>query len=148
MTIEQRKKLLLTFKLSTTDFYDLKDQNGDVIIIKRTGIDKLVHQSSMRFNIESIQTVPYGTGVCTTILASGTIDNVTARTTASANPDNCSYPNYAEVAEKRVRHRLLLQLLHLYEHGIFSEAESDKFIESRNRYLGAVNDVKTKLNLT
>ena len=145
MTIEQRKKLLIDFKLEQSDFYVLKDQFGDKIIIRRPGIDKIQRHLRMNFIIESIQTVPYGDKVCTTILGKGTIDGDSTRTTASANPDNCSFSNFAEVAEKRCRHRLLLQLARLYEHDIFSESESDKWTESKNQYTNAVDNVEKML---
>lgn len=148
MTLDERKKLLLDYKLSADDFYVITDQFGDKILVSRPGIDKIQRMIKMSFTVESIQTVPYGDKCCTTILArGGTPDGDVARTTASANPDNCSYPNYAEVAEKRCRHRLLLQLARLYDFNIFSEIESEKWTESRNKFGGAVGHVEKMLKI-
>lgn len=148
MTLEQRKKLLLDFKLDKDDFYVVNDEFGDKILIRRTGIDKIQHEIKMSFIIESIQTVPYGDKVCTTILGKGvTPDGDVARSTASANPDNCDHPHYAEVAEKRCRHRLILQLARLYKHDIFSEIESAKWTTSRNKYGSAVDGLEKVLKV-
>lgn len=125
MKIEAKKKLLLSNKLVAEDFYETADGH---LVIRRTGIDKLELVNEMRVQITSITTVPYGSKVCTTILAKGSLKDMNPiETVSSANPDNCRFPNYAEVALKRVRHRLLLMLLDLYKHGIFSDEESDTF---------------------
>ena len=148
MTIDQKKKMLtLDHKLDPAeDFYVAPpDEFGSKIIIRRSGIDKLEHEAKMNFTIESMQVVPYGDKVSVTILGRGVIDNVVARTVAMANPDNCAYPHYAEVAENRCRHRLLLKLLRLYEHHIFSQIEDSKWIETRNLYIGAVEEVQKML---
>lgn len=149
MTKEQKKKMLtLDWKLDpATDFYVDEDEWGPKIIIRRTGIDKLEAQTRMNFTIESLQVVPYGDRVSVTIAGRGVIDNDVARTVVMVNPDNCTYPNYAEVAENRCRHRLLLKLTRLYEHHIFSQIESPKWMETRNEYIGAVTEAVAMLNL-
>ena len=148
MTLEQRKALLLDYKLDKNDFYVVTDEFGDKIILRRTGIDKIQWSIKMKFAITSIQTVPYGAKVCVTIVSTGRLeDGDYALTTACANPDNCDFPNYAEVAEKRCRHRLILQLARLYEHNIFSEVESQKWVENRNKYTAAVSEVQKMLQI-
>jgi hypothetical protein len=148
MTLDQRKKLLLDFKLSSDDFYVRTDEFGDKILLRRTGIDKVQEIVKMSFTVESIQTVPYGDKICTTILGKGMLkDGDVARTTASANPDNCDHPHFAEVAEKRCRHRLLLQLARLYQHDIYSEIESNKWTDSRNKFGSAVDNVEKMLKV-
>lgn len=140
--------LMLDYKLDpANDFYVSEDEWGTKIILRRPGIDKIEAQIGMNFTIENIQVVPYGDKVSVTILGRGVADDVVARTVVMTNPDNCTYPNYAEVAEKRCRHRLLLKLAHLYEHHIFSEIESDKFMETRNQYVGAINEAVQMLKL-
>jgi hypothetical protein len=146
MTLAQRKQLLLDEKLELSDFYVVKENFGEKIIIRRTGIDKLEHRYRMAFTIEAIQTVPYGNKCCTTVYASGRIDTDTAKTVASANPDNCQYPHYAETAEKRARHKLLLKLLRLHEHDIFSQEESDAWSEDKNKHEDAVAKTEKALN--
>lgn len=129
MKIEAKKVLLTqTHKLDASDFYSTVENNGDnKLIIKRSGIDKLEKQNILKWRLENISTVPYSNKVCTTIVLSGNIGMNSATTVASANPDNCKFQNYAEVALKRSRHRLLLILLDLYQHNIFSDEESDTF---------------------
>jgi hypothetical protein len=146
MTLIQRKKLLIDYKLDSSDFYVINDEFCEKIILRRTGIDKLERQIQMSFTIIFIQTVPYGTKVCTTIVGEGiTKSGERAVTTASSNPDNCKFDNFAEIAEKRCRHRLILKICKLYEHDIFSEAESEGFTESRHHYDKAVEGVKKML---
>jgi hypothetical protein len=148
MTTEQRKKLLLEYKLDQNDFYVSNDQFGDKIIVRRTGIDKIERAVGMNFEVKSIATVPYGDKACVTILGSGsTRDGDYAITTAHVNPDNCKYFNFSEIAEKRCRHRLLLKIARLYEFDIFSEIESKEWTESKNTYANAVADVKKKLKV-
>lgn len=148
MTLEQRKALLLDYKLVADDFYTRKEDFSDKIIIRRTGIDKLQRAVRMSFTIESIQTVPYGSKVCTTIVGRGGLpDGDYTRTVASANPDNCDFPHYAEVAEKRCRHRLLLQLCRLYDHDIYSDIESQKWTETSNKFAGAVANIEKALKV-
>lgn len=148
MTKDQKKKLLtVDYRLDpVNDFYFSDDAWGTKILIRRTGIDKLEIQANMSYTIESLQVVPYGAKVSVTILGKGIVDGVVQRTVVMTNPDNCKYDNYAEVADKRCRHRLLLQLLRLYEHHIFSDIESDKWMETRNQYLGAANEAVKMLN--
>lgn len=150
MTKDQKKKMLiLDYKLDPeNDFYVSEDEWGSKIILKRTGIDKIQAQTKMSFTIENLQVVPYGDKVSVTIIGRAVgPDDMVARTVVMTNPDNCVYPNYAEVAEKRCRHRLLLQLNRLYEQNIFSEIESDKWLETRNQYVGAVNEAVKMLKL-
>jgi hypothetical protein len=162
MDLSNKKKLLtVDYKLDPlVDFYvPAADAFGTKIIVKRSGIDKIQHQLRMSFDILTILQTPYEgeiggkQKVCVTVYGKGVIkeagrDFYVAKTTASANPDNCVYPNYAEVAEKRCRHRLILQLAHLYEHDIFSEIESDRFMETRNQFAGAVAEVERMLDPT
>jgi hypothetical protein len=162
MDLHNKKKLLtLDFGLDpAVDFYvPPADAFGTKIILKRSGIDKIQHQIKMSFDILTILQTPYEGDiggkqkVCVTVYGKGVVkedgrDFYVAKTTASANPDNCIYPNFAEVAEKRCRHRLILQLARLYEHDIFSELESDKFMETRNQFAGAVAEVEKMLNPT
>jgi hypothetical protein len=147
MTIDQRKKLLLDYKLTSNDYYVSSDDFGDKIILRRTGIDKIANIMNMRFEITSIATVPYGDKACVTIVGKGATKDDYAITTAHANPDNCRYPNFAEVAEKRCRHRLLLKIARLYEHDIYSDIESDSWNESKNKFGDAVANVQKKLKV-
>lgn len=146
MTLAQRKQLLLDEKLELSDFYVVKENFGEKLIIRRTGIDKLEYRVRMAFHIEAIQTVPYGNKCCTTIYASGRFGDDVIKTVASANPDNCQYPQYAETAEKRARHKILLKYLRLHEHDIFSEVESDAWSEDKNKFQGAVAKTEKVIN--
>jgi hypothetical protein len=148
MNINQRKKLLLDFKLDSNDFFVSTDQFGDKIIVKRSGIDKIERQVGMSFDILTMLQTPYKDRVCVTIYGVGrTKDHDIAKTTVTVNPDNCKFYNYAEVAEKRCRHRLLLKIAHLYEHNIYSDAESDEFFETRNQFQSAVSEVEKLLKV-
>jgi hypothetical protein len=148
MTLAQRKQLLIDEKLELSDFYVVKENFGEKLIIRRTGIDKLEHRVRMAFHIEAIQTVPYGNKCCTTIYASGRVGDDVIKTVASANPDNCQYSNYAETAEKRARHKIILKYLRLHEYDIFSEAESSAWSEDKNKHENAVAKTEQSLNKT
>lgn len=150
MTKDEKKKMLtLDYKLDPVeDFYVREDDEwGAKIIVRRTGIDKIERQIGMDFAIESLQVVPYGDKVCVTILGRAVADSMVTRSLVMTNPDNCTYPNYAEIAEKRCRHRCLLKLARLYEHNIFSQLESDKWMETRNEWNGAVSEVVKMINI-
>lgn len=150
MKLQAKKQMLIRdYGLDPDDFYVVNEKFGEKTIIRRTGIDKLELQLGMTFNIESLICTPYGNKVNVIVYGSGrTKDGDYVKALASANPDNCSYANYAETAEKRCRHKLILKLARLYQHDIFSQDEDESWSESRNNYQAAVNNVEKKINPT
>lgn len=143
MNFESKKKLLLKYKLTPSDFYAIDDK----AIIKRTGMDKLEKQirekSPFEISMISITTTPYGQAVQTTVMGKVRLkDGAMAQAIAEANPDNCDFPFYASIAYKRLKHKLILMLLDLYELEVFSEEESNLFKEVRKN----INDVTSEVN--
>lgn len=127
-----KKELLLRHKLSLSDFYSIDDK----VIIRRTGMDKLEKSTHMSVTVASLLQTPYKDKVHVTIYGTGRLaDGATAQTVAEANPDNCepSHSHYASIAYKRLRHRLLLMLLNLYEEDIYSEEESSDLREAAKK---------------
>jgi len=117
--------------------YDSSDPNSkanDVYkhkhytIITRQGIQKIERAAGIACNLDIVA----GASDPTSIVMKGvgiTKDGATYTTFASASAETSQNKYYAEMAEKRVRSRLILTLAGLYELGVFGEDESDTFTE-------------------
>ena len=110
-----------------------EDRDNDVYVhkhytlISRSGIDKIEKACNIKIEFSYIQS---GIDFCV-VKASGSYTSSqgihSMETLASANPTTCKNGYYAEIAEKRVRSRLILKLVGLYELGIYG---SDEMTES------------------
>ena len=140
-----RKELLVHHSLSPSDFYAIEDK----VIIRRTGMDKLEKKYNLSITVESIQITPYGDKINATILGSGRLPSgAQARTIASASPDNCQWSFYPDMAYKRLKHKLLLMTLDLYELDVFSQEESDQFNpkDAKAEYKSIVDSVQKSVD--
>lgn len=127
------RSLVKEYGLENSDYYFIVDDGFEKCIIKRSGIDKIQIAMGMIFKIVNYQTVPYGSKMAITLVAKGFVpgdEGLPTETIVCVNPDNCKYPNYAEVAQKRAKSRILLELAELYQHNVFSEEESEKFVNT------------------
>jgi hypothetical protein len=157
MTLYEEKKNILLSLFGHIlnvkgDFFRYKsDYDGtDRLIITRTGIDKIEREIAVRVEVTEVLVVPYGNRICATVKVvapdlpfrkRGKLKGLSAYAIGYASPDNTDPQNtyYPNLAEKRARHILLLKIAGLYQHGIHSEVESDKFASSSpntnaNRY--------------
>ena len=116
--------LLKKQQLLESDFFKMEGKT----IIKRTGMDKLEKKYKVFVRVESLNVTPYGNAVHVTMLGSGKVkDGDEVRAIGEANPDNCKWSYYSSMAYKRLRHKIILMSLELYEHDVYSEDESEDF---------------------
>ena len=130
-------KLIKEFGVDATQIYKLASGFDFKVIIKRQGMDRIeaiLSEKGWSFDVEFLHAHPYDNSegmrksyVFVKAIASN--GRVRIATTAGANPDNCLFPNYLEVAEKRARHRAILRASRLSELSVFSEEESAMFHE-------------------
>lgn len=145
-------ELVKKYGLGQEDYYFLMDNMGvEKMIIKRTGIDKVHSQVGMIWQPVNVWVTPYGNKISVVLLGKGFLAGdagIPTFTLVSVNPDNCQFPNYAEVAEKRCRHRLLLMLTGFYENNVFSEDESADFkqLNVKEEMKEVVEGIGEKLN--
>ena len=130
-------KLIKEFGVDATQIYKLASGFDFKVIIKRQGMDRIeaiLSEKGWRFDVEFLHAHPYDNSdgmkkSYVFIKAIASDGMVRISTTAGANPDNCLFPNYLEVAEKRARHRAILRASRLSELSVFSEEESAMFHE-------------------
>lgn len=95
-------------------------------IITRGGIQKIERGSGIKTTIDVVQAISTPSNV--TMKGVGTLpDGTSYQTFASASEATSTNKYYAEMAEKRVRSRLILTLAGLYEQGVFGQDEADEF---------------------
>ena len=130
MNIEKVKGALLRKGLISDDFFTIKGKQPK-IIVRRTGIDKIEKHLNIHFTLLSVIPCSYGDKMAATVSGTAIVGGgiIPAYSSATANPDNMpkDFHNYAEIAEKRCRHRLILKLADLYELDVYSEEESEDF---------------------
>ena len=118
---EFQKHLEEKYGIVPDDFYD----DGETVVLFRSGMDKIAGCSGIIFNMIDVVAVPYGKemGVVVRMVAREPGDGLWYPATASATPDNYRvlYGDYAEMAEIRCRHRLLLHITDLYQRNVRSE---------------------------
>lgn len=117
-------------------YYDKEDpesRNNDIYvhkhytIITRQGIQKIERRANIHVDIHPISSGPdwcvlLGTG---TRQIGDKFESVS--TMSSANTATCKNGYFAEIAEKRLRSRLVLTLCGLYELGVYGKDEMDDF---------------------
>lgn len=141
-------ELVAKYKLTEDDYYYMVEKGMEKAIIRRSGIDKIQVAVGMIWQPVNVWVTPYGSKMAVVILGKGFLagdGGLPEYTLVSVNPDNCRYPNIAEVAEKRCRHRLLLKVTDLYQHNVFSEEESDDFKMTLNQSQ-IVDEVVSEIN--
>lgn len=115
--------------------YDSSDPNSkanDVYkhkhytIITRQGIQKIERASGIQCTIDIVTPVSDPNNIIMKGFGVNK-DGATYTTFGSASAETSQNKYYAEMAEKRVRSRLVLTLAGLYELGVFGEDEADSF---------------------
>lgn len=120
--------------LDKEDFFVKADGDETQIVIRRTGLDKLEanYPSSVRVIREHM--CPYKSGVMVMMVGEGFLYSDPAhiiQKVASSSPDNTKSTFYPDVAHKRLRHKILLSLLNLYQENIYSEVEDKDFTDEK-----------------
>jgi len=95
-------------------------------IITRSGIDKIMAKNNIQIKYEPIRMEE---AFCI-IKGYGRFGDKIVETFGSASKATSNSAYYAEMAEKRVKSRLVLMLAGLYEHGVFGQDEADSFNEA------------------
>lgn len=163
MDIDKRKALLLAFgvELSETFVFKAEDSRRELLIVRRTGIDKLEAAMKCRFNYKSVTESSYKEGCnVTVVMIADTMYGVpdgpdkTPKVTqaiGSANPDTIrNFGNskasgfVADTAAKRAKHKCILRLADLSQHDIYSEDESDDFVIKKFDVADAVKEAQKK----
>ena len=94
-------------------------------IITRAGIDKIQAANNIQIDYELIN-LSQDHSHCL-IKATGKMGDKVIQTFGEASPKNNKNAYVVSMAEKRAMSRCVLKLAGFYQHGIFSEDESDDF---------------------
>jgi hypothetical protein len=153
--------LIADYGLSQNDFYEIKRQGRHLTILRKTGVDKIMESSDLhitglkiistvaKFILDGnpVDNVPHFTAVVKgeRLGEDGSLEKYFA--SASAYPGNSEYDRYPEIAEKRARHRIVLEAEGLYKLDIRSVDEDPSFKkinkDSAVRKSVADNDTKS-----
>ena len=124
-TRERLKKLYVDFGLTREDIFTHDKFN--YVMMTRTGVEKIQHQMGIVIKYEPIRCEEHW---CV-VLAKATLGDFELETYGTANKQNCKISYYAEMAQKRAKSRLVLEISGFYSIGVYSEVEADEF-SSRN----------------
>lgn len=154
MDMSKKKSLLFAFGVEASEMFVFRaeDSKRDLLIIRRTGIDKLESELKCRFNYKSVTESSFGAGCNVTVVMTAdtlhlSVDGLPRVTQAvgSANPltirgfgEHKTSGFVADIAAKRAKHKCILRLADLSQHDIYSEDESDDFIIVKNNVKDAV----------
>lgn len=130
MDIEKRRSKLMQMGVSPSEMYIFKTPDPDrkLLIVKRTGIEKLERLFNIRYRYISVTESSYADGSNVTVVLQGETDSHPAiQAMGSANPHTTSNAFISDVANKRARHKIVLKIADLYQYDVHSEDESDDF---------------------
>ena len=125
-TRERLKKLYVDFGLTREDIYT-HDKFG-YVMMTRTGVEKIQHQMGIVITYDIIRCEEHW---CV-VLAKATLGDMKLETLGTANKQNCKISYYAEMAQKRSKARLVLEMSGFYSVGVYSEIEADEFKSSHS----------------
>lgn len=132
MTQNNRERLISLYKdngLTSDDIFKQKMGGKELVIITRSGIEKIAAKNNIYIEYDVIVGTPtYWALKANAYNANG----VMATTFGSAGPDTSHNKYYAEMAEKRAMSRAVLKAMRLYELGVFGEDEADDFKRGNN----------------
>jgi hypothetical protein len=128
-------KIIRDYGIESHQIYKIIDGWDFKVILRKQAVDRIesiLMLKGWRFDISCVQAPPYSDKAYPIVQAIAINEEGTnwmkISTLAGANPDNCMFPNYVEVAEKRARHRVILRAARLSELNVYSEEESHDFI--------------------
>ncbi len=120
--IDQLRRLFTKYGLVEEDVFKQSRGGKQIVIITRTGIDKIQASANIAIRYE-IAWIDLNTSTVG-IKAIGSMDGRVIETFGSATPKNCTNLHHLEMAEKRARARAVLMLAGFYEEGVFGEGEN------------------------
>lgn len=120
--IGQLRRLFEKYGLVQEDVFKQERGGKPIVIITRTGIDKIQAAAGITIRYE-VAWIDLNTSTVG-IKAIGQMDGRIIETFGSATPKNCTNQHFLEMAEKRARARAVLMLAGFYESGVFGEGEN------------------------
>tara|TARA_R100000664_G_C2711885_1_gene108388 strand:+ start:355 stop:798 length:444 start_codon:yes stop_codon:yes gene_type:complete len=122
---DRLKELYKYYNLQKEDVF--KHQKLNWIIVRRTGIDKIMSKDSIKITYEIVDS-DLLTGCV--IKATAKKDDLQIETFGSATTKNSHSTYFAEMAEKRAKSRAVLMITEFYSLGVYAEDEADDFKKS------------------
>lgn len=151
MDIEKRRSKLMQLGVSPSEMYifNTNDSSRKLLIVKRTGIEKLEKFFNIKYRYISVTESSYKSGSNVTVILQGETESHPAiQALGSANPDTTSVPFISDMANKRARHKIILKIADLYQYDIHSEDESEDFVSPKKfDHNSAVNEAMKKISV-
>lgn len=151
MDIERRKSKLMQMGVSPSEMYvyPTHDHDRKLLIVRRTGIEKLEKLYNIKYRYISVTESTYKDGCNVTVIMQGEADGQPAtQALGSANPDTTKLPFISDVANKRARHKIVLKIADLYQYDVHSEDESDDFRPHKKLdHNDAINEAIRKISV-
>ncbi len=126
--LEHLRKLYKDCGLSTHDirqekrYNKEKDKEENFVLITRTGIEKIISKKNICYNVDLVDAGSKHATVKVMCWFKDEINNF-VQTLSSATPDNCKFPYYPEMAEKRAIARGVIKLTQGASLGLLSDEE-------------------------
>ena len=129
--------------------YPTSDPGRKLLIVRRTGIEKLEKLYNIRYKYISVTESSYKDACNVTVILQGeTDDHPAIQALGSANPDTTKVPFISDMANKRARHKVVLKVADLYQYDVHSEDESEDFCPPRGiDHKDVVNEAMQKIRL-
>lgn len=137
------------------DTFMMKNGRGKTLmIVSRAGIDKIEATLRIEFRYIHVSESSYKEGSNVTVVIEGSIVRglkpVTFQALGSANPDNMNmaagFSYVSDTAARRAKHKVVLKIADLYQHGVHSEDESEDFRRKpRNDFSPAMAEAISKI---
>ena len=151
MDIEKRRSRLMQLGVTPSEMYIFPtgDPDRKLLIVKRTGIEKLEKVYKIRYKYISVTESPYKDRCNVTVILQGeTDDQPPTQALGSANPDTTNVPFMSDMANKRARHKIVLKIADLYQYDVHSEDESEDFKPPKKfDSSDAVNEAMKKISV-
>lgn len=156
--LEHLRKLYSDCDLSPSDIRKEKRFNKEsnkeesFVLITRTGIEKIIAKKQICYNVDLVD-VGAKHAVVKVICWMKNEINSFVQTLSSATPENCKFPYYPEMAEKRAIARAVIKLTQGASLGLLSDEElndnnlinlSTKPIKKKNPVSGAELKLKNR----
>lgn len=151
MDIEKRRTTLMQMGVTPGEMYIYPgyDESRKLLIVRRTGIEKIEKLFQIKYRYISVTESPYKDGCNVTVVLQGEAEGHAAtQALGSANPDTTKLPFISDIANKRARHKIVLKIADLYQYDVHSEDESDDFRPHKKfDHNDAVNEAMKKISL-
>ena len=126
--LEHLRKLYTEHGLSKSDIYQEKKYNTETnktenfVLITRTGIEKIIANKGIIYQVFLEE---FGSTYATVKVIALFKDeiNTHTQTLSSATKENCKFPHYVEIAEKRAIARVVIKLTMGAQYGLMLDEE-------------------------